>query len=983
MINVAANAVVVVSDPGGLRIVTVGSVGANPNALAGAGLVASGAVLNVVGTADRIAVSADSIDIASTYAGQSTITTVGTVTTGTWASVIATEESASFLNLTATGTVSAALVVGTGGVRATGQGSMPVGSGGVGAELLSDGAFAYFLGYNRTSGAYVDTYLHGAALTVGGLTGALTLKSANVAALTFDVNQVATFAGRLLVPDGTTAAPAISPSGQSAFGLTFDSAYRMRLGYGGSAGNVWYYDGGSNIQQFNGGHVSLYLSGTTTALVAFGASADTGISRLSAGVIGIGTGAGGSIAGTLSAARLISGLGTSTVPAIQVGTNATLSGLVATADGIGVALTRASGGMYAVFYPHNQVGIQVRNDLPIGWPSVSTFTGTTSVVSDTTLSRVSAGVIGIGTGTAGSIAGSLSMASLTTSASVLIQGLTLGSGPATAANNTIFGQGAGAAITTSGGNVAIGRDALNAATATGDRQIAIGQNALKNSDNYLNVAIGYVAGSSLTTGHENVFLGGYAGLYATTASFNVIIGTSAAFGVLTGQSNVAIGYSALASATSGSRNIALGHNAAANITTGSDNMLFGESTGYTLTTGGTNVLIGGGAAGGTASSGQSLTTGSGNVMVGNSTGRDTTTGNTNTFLGKGAGYSVTTGSNNVIIGNLTGSGIAALSGYMLFGTGGGTEMFRATPSGNILIGTTTETATAGIIQLATGTTAATGILAGTDTNLYRSAAATWKTDGTFIAAAFTASSDGGAAAPVFNFVNRVGTGLFLVGTNDLGVAVTGSWFPLSIAQTALKMGATVVVSWSDTANSPYSAAADVGLSRVSAGILGVGTGAAGSFAGTLQVNRYKIGSTLGLLQDAANYCAITGGSTSQRYQTVSNTGASLVFGVENNTGATLTVGSSAYAVVLCSVGATALEFGTTNTIRMTISAAGLVTIIGGLKLAGGTTLVSTASALTDGAGAGVGTLTTAPSAGDPTKWIGIDDNGTTRYVPAW
>ena len=39
--------------------------------------------------------------------------------------------------------------------------------------------------------------------------------------------------------------------------------------------------------------------------------------------------------------------------------------------------------------------------------------------------------------------------------------------------------------------------------------------------------------------------------------------------------------------------------------------------------------------------------------------------------------------------------------------------------------------------------------------------------------------------------------------------------------------------------------------------------------------------------------------------------------------------------------------------------------------------------LTNGAGVGAGTITTAPSAGNPTKWIGINDNGTIRYVPAW
>ena len=43
----------------------------------------------------------------------------------------------------------------------------------------------------------------------------------------------------------------------------------------------------------------------------------------------------------------------------------------------------------------------------------------------------------------------------------------------------------------------------------------------------------------------------------------------------------------------------------------------------------------------------------------------------------------------------------------------------------------------------------------------------------------------------------------------------------------------------------------------------------------------------------------------------------------------------------------------------------------------------TSVALTDGAGVGAGTLLTAPAAGNPTKWIGIDDNGTIRYIPAW
>ena len=51
---------------------------------AGAGLTKTGNTLDVGGTTDRITVAADSIDIAATYAGQNTITTVGTIGTGTW-----------------------------------------------------------------------------------------------------------------------------------------------------------------------------------------------------------------------------------------------------------------------------------------------------------------------------------------------------------------------------------------------------------------------------------------------------------------------------------------------------------------------------------------------------------------------------------------------------------------------------------------------------------------------------------------------------------------------------------------------------------------------------------------------------------------------------------------------------------------------------------------------------------------------------------
>ena len=58
--------------------------------VAGNGLTKTGNQMDVGGTASRISVAADSIDIDATYAGQTSIVTLGTVATGTWnASTIA------------------------------------------------------------------------------------------------------------------------------------------------------------------------------------------------------------------------------------------------------------------------------------------------------------------------------------------------------------------------------------------------------------------------------------------------------------------------------------------------------------------------------------------------------------------------------------------------------------------------------------------------------------------------------------------------------------------------------------------------------------------------------------------------------------------------------------------------------------------------------------------------------------------------------
>lgn len=54
-----------------------------------------------------------------------------------------------------------------------------------------------------------------------------------------------------------------------------------------------------------------------------------------------------------------------------------------------------------------------------------------------------------------------------------------------------------------------------------------------------------------------------------------------------------------------------------------------------------------------------------------------------------------------------------------------------------------------------------------------------------------------------------------------------------------------------------------------------------------------------------------------------------------------------------------------------------------ITLLGGASFLTTSSALTDVTGASAGTLANAPSVGNPSKWIQINDNGTLRKIPTW
>lgn len=79
----------------------------------------------------------------------------------------------------------------------------------------------------------------------------------------------------------------------------------------------------------------------------------------------------------------------------------------------------------------------------------------------------------------------------------------------------------------------------------------------------------------------------------------------------------------------------------------------------------------------------------------------------------------------------------------------------------------------------------------------------------------------------------------------------------------------------------------------------------------------------------------------------------------------------------------------TNTATLYVGAAGsggtnnYSLYVNGLITGNSATLYATTTALTNGAAAQVATMTNGPTAGNPTKWAPVNDNGTTRYIPMW
>ena len=146
---------------------------------------------------------------------------------------------------------------------------------------------------------------------------------------------------------------------------------------------------------------------------------------------------------------------------------------------------------------------------------------------------------------------------------VLIDGLNAGKSKSSGVDNTVFGAGALAAITTGSYNVAIGFEASSVNT-TGENT-AVGFSALRlNTTGYSNTAVGSVALRNNVTGIRNAAFG------------------EQSLDSCTNNENTAFGYYTLRTLTSGIGNTVIGAMAGANpyidgLTTGQNNILVGRS----------------------------------------------------------------------------------------------------------------------------------------------------------------------------------------------------------------------------------------------------------------------------------------------------------------------------------------------------------------------------------------------------------------------
>jgi hypothetical protein len=160
----------------------------------------------------------------------------------------------------------------------------------------------------------------------------------------------------------------------------------------------------------------------------------------------------------------------------------------------------------------------------------------------------------------------------TQSNSNLVYGIGAGSSlNSSSYRNYLFGYNAGSSITSAGDNVIVG-NISGSATLTNSVAIGTGIGATSQS-----VILGNLAGQ-LTTATDQILIGYSAGRSASGGQYSIGIGENALL-TATGTKNVALGYAAGSALTTGANNVILGGNDGSTIATSSNNIIIADGVG--------------------------------------------------------------------------------------------------------------------------------------------------------------------------------------------------------------------------------------------------------------------------------------------------------------------------------------------------------------------------------------------------------------------
>lgn len=214
---------------------TFSQIGSATDIQAGTGLTKTGSTLNVIGTTNRISVAADSLDISSSYVGQTSITTLGTIGTGIWQGTTldilyggtnATTAAGARTNL-GLGTIStqAANSVSITGGAITGITDITVADGGTGASTLT--ANGILQGNGASAISAIAPGSNGTVLVSNGTIASFaTISNSSLAAGAFsNITGVGTLTSGALGSGFTTVAVARGGTGVTSFGGTSTLLY--------------------------------------------------------------------------------------------------------------------------------------------------------------------------------------------------------------------------------------------------------------------------------------------------------------------------------------------------------------------------------------------------------------------------------------------------------------------------------------------------------------------------------------------------------------------------------------------------------------------------------------------------------------------------------------------------------------------------------------------------------------------------------------